>query len=102
MGVVSVVESDKGVRDVLIKLLRSPGIDAHGFASGAEYLLFDRRQQATCLIVDAWLSDMAGIKLPTFLRQGGNCPPVIYFFIPDGNGCPIDQSTIPGAIGVFE
>jgi FixJ family two-component response regulator len=61
--VVYVVDDDPIVRDALSSLLRSHGKDVHVFATGAEFLSFERPDTVACLVLDLKMPGMNGLDV---------------------------------------
>jgi two-component system response regulator FixJ len=75
---VFVIEDDDAVRDSLLTLLRSEGVKARGFVSGADF--FDRLPEvdSACVITDVRMPDMDGGEVVRRLaEQKGHAWPVI-------------------------
>ena len=73
---IAVVEDDDGLRASLLRLLRSLGCDAHGYASADEYLR-DTMAASDCVVSDVQMPGTTGLELLRILRERGRCPPVI-------------------------
>ena len=86
--VVYIVDDDAKVRDALSSLLRANGKDVRLFASGTEFLSFERKDTAACLILDLKMPGMNGldvqrvisaqIAIPIiFITGGGDIPATV-------------------------
>lgn len=75
---VLIAEDDDAVRDALLVLLRSEGIRARAFASGAELLANLPETEAACIITDVRMPDMDGTEVVRRLAEmKGSSWPVI-------------------------
>jgi FixJ family two-component response regulator len=61
--VVYIVDDDAKVRDALSSLLRANGKDVRLFASGTEFLSFERKDTAACLVLDLKMPGMNGLDV---------------------------------------
>ena len=66
---VLIVEDDDAVRDSLLVLLRSEGIRARAFASGAELLSNLPEADSACVITDVRMPDMDGTEVVRRLAE---------------------------------
>ena len=74
---VDVVEDDAAVRDALLLLLTSAGIQARGFASAEGFLRSDDPTGCACLLIDVRLPGMDGLSLHRRLLALGAEPAVV-------------------------
>ncbi|WGM31912.1 response regulator [Brevundimonas sp. NIBR11] len=75
---VLIAEDDDAVRDALLVLLRSEGIRARAFASGADLLANLPEVDAACVITDVRMPDMDGIEVVQRLKAlKGDAWPVV-------------------------
>ena len=75
---VLIAEDDDAVRDALIVLLRSEGIRARAFASGAELFANLPEVDSACVITDVRMPDMDGVEVVRRLRAlKGDAWPII-------------------------
>jgi two-component system response regulator TtrR len=70
-GTVFVVDDSKGVRESLITLLASAGLNAKGYASAEAFLEEYDPQEPGCLVLDLRMSGMSGLELQQELRRRG-------------------------------
>jgi len=63
--IVYIVDDDAMVRDGLSSLLRAKGKDVRLFACGTEFLKFERKDSAACLILDLKMPGMNGLEVQT-------------------------------------
>jgi two-component system, LuxR family, response regulator FixJ len=76
-GTVFVVDDDDGVRQSVLALLRSAGLQARGFPNGEDFLAARMYEQQGCLITDVRLLGMNGLRLLSRVRELGSRMPVI-------------------------
>jgi FixJ family two-component response regulator len=74
---VLVVDVDLSARNGLIRLLRSAGYDARGFASVEELLHALDPDTSGCMVLDAETVGSAGEELPAALKARGTPLPII-------------------------
>jgi FixJ family two-component response regulator len=75
---VIVIDDDPGVRDSLGKLLRSTGFQVSLFGSVSEFLVTDRREGPTCLVLDVRLPGQSGLELQRELALAKIQLPIIF------------------------
>jgi FixJ family two-component response regulator len=61
--VVAIVDDDDSVRRSLLRVVRSAGYAAEGFASSREFLEWLPQGRAACLLLDVHMSEMNGFDL---------------------------------------
>jgi FixJ family two-component response regulator len=61
--VVYIVDDDAKVRDALSSLLRANGKVVRLFASGTEFVTFERKDTAACLVLDLTMPGMNGLEV---------------------------------------
>jgi len=76
-GVVYLVDDDPRVREALSELFASQRIEHVTFASGSEYLGFEKPETCACLVLDVQLPDINGLDLQERLAEGSG-PPIIF------------------------
>jgi FixJ family two-component response regulator len=76
--VVSIVDDDDLMRDVLCSVVRSVGLAAYGFASAEEFLQSPRLSETSCLISDVHMPTMSGLELQHALIAQGRLIPIIF------------------------
>ena len=74
---VYVVDDDDAVRDSLLLLLRSIGINGRAFATAGDFLNAYDPKQHSCLITDIRMPGMSGLDLQRELKDRGAPIPVI-------------------------
>jgi two-component system, LuxR family, response regulator FixJ len=75
--VIHVVEDDPAMRDALVLLLTSAGLEARGYASAEEFLAADEHTKPMCLLADIRLPGMNGLALHKHLVSLGAEPAVV-------------------------
>lgn len=73
---VAVVDDEAGIRRALLRLLRSAGVAAHGYAGGADLLAELRggragqpHGQPYCIVLDQHMPGMSGLQLQAVLAR---------------------------------
>ena len=74
---ISIIDDDTSMRDMLVSLVRSFGYDARAFASAEEFLAADDFEKFTCTITDIHMPGMNGFELKERLDQLNESMPVI-------------------------
>jgi FixJ family two-component response regulator len=74
---ISIVDDDTAVREMLISLVRSLGYEARGFNSAEEFLASDELGSFTCTITDIHMPGMSGFELKEQLDALKGSLPVI-------------------------
>jgi FixJ family two-component response regulator len=77
-SIVFIVDDDPSIREALVSLIRSAGLRAAAFASGADFLSAARTEFSACLVVDVRLPLMGGFDLQRRLAALGWGIPVIF------------------------
>jgi FixJ family two-component response regulator len=74
---ISIIDDDVAVREMLVSLTRSLGYDALGFASGEEFLASSDFERFTCAITDIHMPGMSGFELQERLQQRNELPVIM-------------------------
>jgi len=74
---ISIIDDDVAVREMLVSLTRSLGYDAIGFASAEEFLESADFERFTCAITDIHMPGMDGFELQEQVQQRKSSLPVI-------------------------
>jgi FixJ family two-component response regulator len=77
-SIVHVVEDDASTRRALMRVLTAAGFESRGYAAAAEFLLSDRGDCVSCLILDVGLPGLSGVELQHALARDGDRIPVIF------------------------
>jgi FixJ family two-component response regulator len=72
--VVYLVDKDPNVREEVSELLSALEMKVIAFPSASEYLDFDRKDSAACVILDISLPDIGGLELQRRLAESSNTP----------------------------
>ena len=75
---VLVVDDDAGMREAVVDLLRSVGIESRAFGSTAELLAAAVPDRPGCLILDVRLPGLGGLEFQTRLDSLGIALPIIF------------------------
>ena len=76
--IVFVVDDDRSIRESLRNLIRSVGLDVQTFASAEEFLISQRPEAASCLVLDVKLPGLNGLDLQQELAKGDVQIPIIF------------------------
>jgi FixJ family two-component response regulator len=76
--IVFVVDDDASVRPAMESLIRSIGLRVKSFASGQEFLRYERPNVPACLVLDVRLPGLSGLDLQQELAAAGNPIPIIF------------------------
>ena len=66
---IAVVDDEEPIRRALLRLMRSVGIQAHAFASCAEFLKSLEAAQPDCVILDLHMPQATGFDVQTRLQR---------------------------------
>lgn len=69
--IVFAIDDDASMREALSRLFRSVGMRARVFASGEEFLEFERPDAPACLVLDVRLPGLSGLELQRELADAG-------------------------------
>ena len=75
---VAIVDDDQSVQRAIKDLMESAGLLARCFGSAEEFLEWDQRNQASCLIADIRMPGMSGLDLQARLKAEGSPIPIIF------------------------
>jgi FixJ family two-component response regulator len=95
--VIAILEDDDSVRKALVRLLRTAGFTARGFASAEEFLKSWRFVQPDCLLLDQHMPNMSGEEVQQVLNTAGANFPVIIITAQDAPSSR-EQSMRLGAV----
>ena len=74
---IAIIDSDRGVRNALVRLLRAHGFRPQGYASGETFLARGHADDPACLVLDVKLDGMSGIDLLHCLEADGLSSPAV-------------------------
>jgi FixJ family two-component response regulator len=75
-SLISVIDDDQSMRSALVRLIRSLGYVARGFASAEEFIAADVMPVCSCVIVDIQMPGMSGIELTKLIVERRSHVPV--------------------------
>ncbi|PRD43109.1 response regulator [Phyllobacterium phragmitis] len=74
---ISIIDDDLSLQVALVRLIRSLGYNARGFASAEEFLESGVIADCSCVITDIQMPGMSGIDLKRVMEERGSNVPVI-------------------------
>jgi FixJ family two-component response regulator len=74
---IAIVDDEEAVRKALMRLMRSAGLEAAIFSSGAEFLESLGTRRPDCVVLDLHMPGMNGFEVQARLAEGGEALPVI-------------------------
>lgn len=74
---ISIIDDDQAMRAALVRLIRSLGYVARGFASAEEFIEAGVMPGCSCVITDVQMPGMSGIHLTMLLAERQSQVPVI-------------------------
>jgi DNA-binding NtrC family response regulator len=75
---VFVVDDDPSIREALVNLIRSVGLDVETFASARDFLAHAHLDGPSCLVLDAQMPGLSGLDLQQELANAGVHIPIIF------------------------
>ncbi|WJH41498.1 response regulator transcription factor [Aliirhizobium terrae] len=78
LPLVRIVDDDVAIRESLVDLFRSVGIDAQGFSSANDLLQDDGLDRPGCIILDLRMPGMSGFDFQLRLEQAAIRRPIIF------------------------
>src|SRR5215467_12933578 len=75
---VFVVDDDRSVREGLVDLINSVGLNVKAFGSAQEFLQHNRSDTPACLVLDVRLPGSSGLELQRQLGLSENPIPIIF------------------------
>lgn len=97
---VSVVEDDRSMRRMLVRIIRSAGLHVEAFASAEELLESGHIEDSACLILDLRLPGINGLDLQGRLNASGSGVPII-FITTEADEDVRERAMRAGAVGFF-
>lgn len=98
---VFVVDDDDAVRDALVRLIRSIGLQAEPYQNAGDFLEAYDQARPGCVILDIRMPQMSGLKLQDVLRERGAELPII-FLTAHGDVQTVVQAMKGGAVEFLE
>ncbi len=83
---IAVIDDEESVRKAVVRLLRSAGHLAQGFASGSEFLKSGLGDKPDCLMLDLQMPGLSGNEVQRVLNRAGARLPVIVMTANDAPG----------------
>lgn len=74
---IGIVDDDRSLCTSLVRLVRSMGYEARGFASAEEFIESSAPAECSCLITDIEMPGIGGIELTRFMTARHAAVPVI-------------------------
>lgn len=75
--IVFIVDDDERIREALIELLASHGIQVTAFGSARDYMAADKPDVPACLVLDVELPDINGLDLQGQIAESDH-PPIVF------------------------
>ena len=96
---VAVVDDDEGFRDALERFLRTSGLHVEAFASGEEFLRWNRMDSVGCVILDLAMPEMSGLEVQEQLTAQDLQIPIV--FVTAHGDERLRQPSAAGALAVL-
>lgn len=77
-ALVLIVDDDAAIRDALIDLMESVGLEAIAFASARELMESELPDRPCCLVLDVRMPGSSGLDLQQYLASGGQAKPIVF------------------------
>jgi FixJ family two-component response regulator len=74
---IAIVDDEASVRVALHRLIRSAGLEAETFPSGAEFLKSMQTKQPDCIVLDVHMPEINGFEVQAQLAKSGARVPVV-------------------------
>jgi FixJ family two-component response regulator len=74
---ISIIDDDQAMRSALVRLIRSLGYVARGFASAEEFIEAGVMPDCSCVVTDIQMPGMSGIHLTRLIAERQSQVPVI-------------------------
>jgi FixJ family two-component response regulator len=75
---VHIVDDDGAARKALGRVLSGAGFETRSYASAAEFLIAERDEGPSCLVLDVGLPGMSGVELQSALATREEMPPIVF------------------------
>ncbi|HSU39982.1 MAG TPA: sigma-54 dependent transcriptional regulator [Polyangiaceae bacterium] len=76
--IVCVIDDDVSVREAIVGLVRSAGIEVRAYTSAQEYLSAERGLPVGCLVLDVKLPGVTGLELQELLGRDREQVPIVF------------------------
>src|SRR2546430_3312208 len=76
--VIHIVDDDGSVRTAVARLLNTIGFDTRSYASAAEFLVTDRDDTPSCIVLDVGLPGMSGVELQAAIAKMERALPIVF------------------------
>ncbi len=97
---ISIIDDDQAMRSALVRLIRSLGYVARGFASAEEFIEAGVMPGCSCVVTDVQMSGMSGIHLTRLIAGRQSQVPVILITARTDPGLE-DVALASGAVAFF-
>ena len=78
IGVVHVVDDDDSLRTAVSRLLRAAGYEVHTYSSVGEFLMRERADRPSCIILDVRMPGPSGLDLQQALDARVDALPIVF------------------------
>src|SRR5262249_39922988 len=75
---IHIVDDDGAARKALGRVLSGAGFDTRSYASAAEFLVAERDEGPSCVVLDVGLPGMSGVDLQSALAAREETPPIVF------------------------
>ena len=75
---IHIVDDDRSVRTAVARLLHNTGFDTRAYASAAEFLVADRDDTPSCIVLDVGLPGMTGVELQAAIAKMERALPIVF------------------------
>jgi FixJ family two-component response regulator len=100
LGVISIVDDDRSIREATKALLRSAGYLVETFASADTFLESEALRTTECLILDIRMPGIDGLELQSRLHAAASAVPIIFVTAHD-NQANRRRAAEAGAVAFF-
>jgi two-component system response regulator FixJ len=99
--IIYIVDDEPAIREALLILLQSEGLQAKAFATATEFLAVSDGEMRGCLLLDISMPQMSGMELQSRLAESGISLPII--FLTGSGDIPLaSQAFRSGALDFLE
>lgn len=97
---ISIIDDDQAMRSALVRLIRSLGYVARGFASAEEFIEAGVMPGCSCVVTDVQMPGMSGIHLTRLIAERQSQVPVILITARTEPGIE-ERAIASGAVAFF-